>query len=971
MQLSQYNQSRYTVVSTKSIERLDANMHVLVHNATAAKLIVVETKDDNKVFSVTFKTLPNKGNGVAHIIEHSVLCGSTKYPVKDPFIELAKGSLNTFTNAMTFPDKTIYPIASCNLQDFKNAMAIYCDAVFHPLMLENELIFKQEGWHYEFDENNHLTINGVVYNEMNGVFSSVEECINEYAMASMFPDNCYGVCSGGDPDVIPQLSYDEFKTFHGIYYHPSNARFFLYGDCDMNERLQWLDQEVLHGYTRLDVKSSIPLQKGFNALHTMVVPYNVVEPSDDEYYYAYNIGFDHGLNQKEILAYRLLTHALFNGNGAPLRKIIIDNKLATDLSAYLVDGIQQPYISIVVKHANKANKDKVVETIEKVIETSLIHGGDKEKLLAGLNTIRFSYIEGSSGIPYGLAMNLSILDNWLYDNDPYEPIMLDDAFNQLKREIEADGLTSYCNQAFKSNTYRSLVMMEPTVNLAQEKSDALASKLDQYLSGLTKEEVDALKQQTEDLKAFQQSENDPKDVAKLPTLTRNDLDDHIRPSNLTKASVSGYPLAYTVHHQCGDIVYISMMVDINGIHEDDLTIASLVSRLWTRLSTEHYGYDQLENQIMLQGGGITTGVDLLSKNQNTDFDLVWMVNAKCFIDQMEDYLGLIHEIMTTSLFDPNRIETVVDEIVSDLAASLQGSAHGYAINKAFSNLSVAYMLKESMSGLKFYEMVKTIQQAFKANNKDEIDRLVNTMKSMVESWLSQDRIHFDLVVSPLHVDTMLSSMHKILPSLTWFEPMDHPKIEYTLKPGTNMAYTTNGHINYAAYATKIELNDTMGIWQVFTNLMNYDYLWTKVRVLGGAYGQFALVTRSGMLGYVSYRDPHVAQTYDVYDHVSDYLHELNFDDATMLKYIIGTIASIDAPQSPSRFGASCYLYDLNGITDAMRQKEKQQVLNCTVNDLKQLANLIDGATKGYRCVIGSKKTIEKDKDLFDMVLPLL
>ena len=971
MQLNEYNQTKYTVVSTQFIQRLDATMTLLKHDATNAQVMVVETKDDNKVFSITFKTLPIDSSGVAHIIEHSVLCGSTKYPVKDPFIELAKGSLNTFTNAMTFPDKTIYPIASCNLQDYKNAMAIYCDAVFHPLMLQNEMIFQQEGWHYEFDDQNHLTINGVVYNEMNGVFSSIEDCINEYIMASLFPDNCYGVCSGGDPDVIPTLSYDEFKRFHGIYYHPSNARFFLYGDCDMNERLKWLDQEVLNGYTTLNVDDQIPLQKGFDHRYTMVIPYNVESNVDQEYYYAYNIGFDHELNQKEIVAYRIITHALFNGNGAPLRKALNQAKLGSDMMAYLVDGIQQPYISIVVKHARKEDQDAIVQTIESVIENAMKDGGDQEKLLGGLNTIRFGYIEGSSGIPYGLAMNLSILDNWLYDKDPYEPIQLESSFDQLKAEIESDGLTNMIQQAFKDNTYRSLVVMEPTVGLAQTKAEQLNTKLQTILSGLTKEQVDELKKQTQALKVFQQSENDPKDVAKLPTLTRNDLDDHIRPSNLTKTTVDGYPLAYTTHHQCGDIVYLSMMIDLNGMDEDDLTIAALVSRLWTRLSTTKYGYDQLENKIMLDGGGISIGMDLLNKNQNKDFDLVFMVNAKCFIDQLDGYTKLIHEILTHTVFDYQRIGEVVDEIVSDLAAALQGSAHVYAINKAFSNLSIAYQIKESLSGLTFYEYVKTIQQWFKSNDEDAISHMIESMQTLVEQWLSHDRIKFDLVVSPFNVDQMINTMEMVLPSLQWFEPMDHPLVNYQFKPGCNMAYTTNGHINYAAYATKIHLFDNIGIWQVFVNVMNYDYLWNQIRVLGGAYGQFALLTRSGMLGYVSYRDPHIANTYAVYDHVTDYLNQLDFDDDTMLKFIIGTIATLDAPQSPARFGASCYLNDLNGISDAKRLKEKQDVLACTVNDLKQLAKSIESAPSWYRCVIGSKTMIEKDKVLFDVVEPLL
>ncbi len=970
MQLSQTNQSKYTLNQSRYIQRLDATMSVLTHNQTQAKLIVVETKDDNKVFSVTFKTLPKDGSGVAHIIEHSVLCGSTKYPVKDPFIELAKGSLNTFTNAMTFPDKTIYPIASCNLQDFKNAMAIYCDAVFHPLMLTNEKIFQQEGWHYEFDDQDHLSINGVVYNEMKGVFSSVEDCINEYIMQSLFPNNCYGVCSGGDPDIIPSLSYDDFKAFHGKYYHPSNARFFLYGDCEMNERLQWLDETVLNGYTTLSLDTSIPLEAGFESMHTMVVPYSMDGNIDQEYYYAYNIGFDHGLSPKEVLAYRILTHALFNGNGAPLRDALNEKGVGTDMMAGLMDGIAQPYLSIIVKHARKDDQTKMMDTIDSVILDAIEHGCDREKLLAALNTIHFSYIEGSGGMPYGLTMNLTILDNWLYDQDPYEPIMLDEVFDQLKKEIETDAFKTYAQQAFSKRNYASLVVMEPVNGLAKKKEDELDQRLQAYAHTLDESQKAVLKQQNDALKAFQQSENDPKDLAKLPMLSRNDLDDHIRASNLVKTIIADYPLAYTVSNQCGDIVYMNMMIDLDGIKEEEIPMAALIARLWTRISTESQGYDRLENTIMLQGGGINIGMDLLATHHNTDFKLVWLVNAKCFMDQTQDYMKLIHEILTTSVFDLKRVSTVVDEIVSDMAASLQGGAHGYALNRAFSKLRLAYRIKESINGLDFYHGLKSIQKMLHEDVQTS-EVWLNQCSQMVRSWFDQSRISFHITLNAIHVDRFKTIFEQAVQSLQWFKPQLHPPVCYTMPIGDHEAYTTPGNVNYAALALPIELDDRLGIWQVFVNVMNYDYLWTQLRVLGGAYGQFALITRSGLLGFVSYRDPHCGHTYQVYDGVVQYLEELDFDDSTMLKFIIGTIGTIDAPLPPARYGAACYLNDLNGINDQQRQAEKRQILECTLDQLKALAHIIAQAQPCYRCVIGSEASIEKAKDSFDVIKPLL
>ena len=970
MQLSEFNQQRYTLNQSRYIPRLDATMSVLTHNHTQAKLIVVETNDDNKVFSVTFKTLPSDGTGVAHIIEHSVLCGSDQYPVKDPFIELAKGSLNTFTNAMTFPDKTIYPIASCNLQDFKNAMAIYCDAVFHPLMLTNEKIFQQEGWHYEFDDADHLTINGVVYNEMKGVFSSVEDCINEYIMQSMFPNTCYGVCSGGDPDIIPSLTYDDFKAFHGKYYHPSNARFFLYGDCEMNERLQWLDETVLSGYTTQSVDTTIKMQSGFDHMHTMVVPYSVDGDITHEYYYAYNIGFDHSLTPKEVLAYRILVHALFNGNGALLRDALNEKGIGSDMMATLMDGIVQPYISIIVKHASKNDQQLLLDTIQCVIDQAIDHGCDHEKLLGALNTIHFSYIEGTSGLPYGLTMNLSILDNWLYEKDPYEPIMLDETFDDLKHEIEADGLKAYATKVFENLDYTSLVVMEPVNGLAKQKENELNQRLQNYAASLSKSQKEALKAQTSALKAFQQCENDPDDLAKLPMLTKADLDDHIRPSNLVKTTIADYPLAYTVSSQCGDIVYINMMIDLDGMMEKDIAMAAIIGRLWTRISTTSHDYDQLENCIMLEGGGINAAMDLVATNHNTDFKLAWFVNAKCFMDQIDDYMPLIHEILTTSWFDCKRVSTVVDEIVSDMAAALQGSAHGYAINRAFSKLRLVYSIKEKINGLDFYHDLKMIQTMLH-DDPCAAQSWLNHAQQMVRSWMDQSRIHFHVTLNPIHVDQFKSIFERSLKPLQWFEPQDHPFVSYTFAQGSNEAYTTAGNVNYAALALPVEIHDRIGTWQVFVNVMNYDYLWTQLRVLGGAYGQFALTTRSGLLGFVSYRDPHCASTYHIYDQVADYLDQLDFDDSTMLKFIIGTIGTIDAPLPPARFGAACYLNDLNGITDEKRQAEKRQILSCTLDQLKALGSIIRNGKPRYRCVIGNPISIEKAKDLFDVVEPLL
>ena len=532
--MSIYDLNAYEVLQTEDLSDLKSKGTLLKHKKSGARVLLMENDDENKVFTIGFRTPPSDSTGVPHIMEHSVLCGSKEFPVKDPFVELVKGSLNTFLNAMTYPDKTVYPVASCNDKDFQNLMHVYMDAVFYPNIYQNDKTFRQEGWSYKLDNpDGELTISGVVYNEMKGAFSSPEGVLDRVVLNSLFPDNTYSVESGGDPEVIPELTYERFLDFHRKYYHPSNSYIYLYGDMNMEEKLRWLDEKYLSDFENEPVDSEIHLQKPFTEMKEVVQEYSIAseESEEDNTYLSYNKVIGTTLDEKLYLAFEILDYALLSAPGAPLKKALLDAGVGKDISGSYDNGVYQPIFSVISKNANVEQKEEFVRVIEDTLKDIVKNGINKKALRAGINYHEFRFREADFGnYPRGLMYGLQLFDSWLYDETkPFIHMQAIPTFEFLKEQVETGYFEELIQKYLLDNTHGSIVIIKPERGRTARMDKELADKLQAYKASLSKEEIDALVKATKELEEYQEEESAPEDLAKIPVLGRD-----------TDADKSGY-----------------------------------------------------------------------------------------------------------------------------------------------------------------------------------------------------------------------------------------------------------------------------------------------------------------------------------------------------------------------------------------------------------------------------------------------
>ena len=555
--MSIYDLNAYEVLQTEDLSDLKSKGTLLKHKKSGARVLLMENDDENKVFTIGFRTPPSDSTGVPHIMEHSVLCGSKEFPVKDPFVELVKGSLNTFLNAMTYPDKTVYPVASCNDKDFQNLMHVYMDAVFYPNIYQNDKTFRQEGWSYKLDNpDGELTISGVVYNEMKGAFSSPEGVLDRVVLNSLFPDNTYSVESGGDPEVIPELTYERFLDFHRKYYHPSNSYIYLYGDMNMEEKLRWLDEKYLSDFENEPVDSEIHLQKPFTEMKEVVQEYSIAseESEEDNTYLSYNKVIGTTLDEKLYLAFEILDYALLSAPGAPLKKALLDAGVGKDISGSYDNGVYQPIFSVISKNANVEQKEEFVRVIEDTLKDIVKNGINKKALRAGINYHEFRFREADFGnYPRGLMYGLQLFDSWLYDETkPFIHMQAIPTFEFLKEQVETGYFEELIQKYLLDNTHGSIVIIKPERGRTARMDKELADKLQAYKDSLSKEEIDALVKATKELEEYQEEESAPEDLAKIPVLGREDISREIAPIYNKELETSGVKL---VHHE----------VETNGI----------------------------------------------------------------------------------------------------------------------------------------------------------------------------------------------------------------------------------------------------------------------------------------------------------------------------------------------------------------------------------------------------------------------
>ena len=955
----------YEVETLKGIEELNSAGAVLRHRKTGAKIFLLSNDDNNKVFCIGFRTPPKDSTGLPHILEHSVLCGSDKFPVKDPFVELVKGSLNTFLNAMTYPDKTVYPVASCNDKDFQNLMDVYMDAVLHPNIYKEEKIFRQEGWHYELEnEDAPLTINGVVYNEMKGVYSSPESVLDRYIQKLLYPDNCYTQESGGDPEVIPELTYEQFLDFHRTYYHPSNSYIYLYGDMDMAEKLTWLDEAYLCHYEARPVDSAIPMQSPFEEPVEEEIFYSITEeePEDHATYLSVNTVVGTDLDPRLYLGFQILEYALVNVPGAPLKKALMDAGIGEDILGGYENGILQPYFSVVAKGAEKEQKGEFLTVVKGTLRKLADQGLDKKSLRSGINYFEFRSREADYGTaPKGLMYGLQSLDSWLYDGDPMMHLAYGETFEFLKKAVDEGYFESLIRDYLLDNPSEAVITVSPKKGLTAEKEAALAKKLADYKESLSDGEIRRLVEETKALKAYQDEPSPKEELEKIPLLKRSDIAPEAEKLIWEETETDGIKV---IRHEMftSGIGYLRLLFGTDRIPTEDLPYVGLLKSVLGYVDTEHYTYSDLASEIYLNSGGINFSVTSYPNlEQPENFTGVFAADVKVLYEKLDFGFGILKEILTGSLLDDEkRLGEILGETRSRARMKLENAGHSAAVSRATSYFSPTAAFNELTGGIGYYHFLERTAKEF-PEKKGEI---IAKLKEVCGKLFTRD----NLLVSYTAGADGFAALEGEVKALAASLPAGGERYPFTWTKGCrNEGFKSASQVNYVARCGNFRDQGYAytGALRILKVMLSYDYLWLNIRVKGGAYGCMSGFGRSGEGYLVSYRDPNLRETNQVYEGVVDYLRQFEADERDMTKFVIGTISDLDTPLTPSIRGSRGLSAYLSGVTQEMLQKERDQVLSATVEDIRALADIVKAVLDtGAFCVVGNEDKIEGAKDLF-------
>ena len=943
------------------MEDVQSDGFILRHKKSGARIAILSNNDDNKVFYIGFRTPPEDETGVPHIIEHTTLCGSKKFPVKDPFIELAKGSLNTFLNAMTYPDKTVYPVASCNDQDFKNLMDVYLDAVFNPNITKYEEIFKQEGWHYELTgKDDELKINGVVYNEMKGAYSSPDEVLSSQIYRSLFPDNTYSKDSGGNPEYIPKLTYEAYLDFYHKYYHPSNSYIYLYGDMDVVERLEWLDKEYLSLYDYKKVISEINKQPAFDEIKNVEAEYSITmdDSQENKTYLSYNRVVGDSLDEMLYQAFDVLDYALVSSPGAPVKQALIDAGIGDDVYGSYDAGILQPVFSFVAKNANASQADEFESIIENTLKEVVKTGINKEALLAGINSSEFKFREADFGqFPKGLLFGLNCLDSWLFDDmKPFIHLECLGTFAKLRKAVDTDYFEKLIQEYLLDNTHGSSVTVKPKRGLGNEREEALAKELSDYKASLSDEEIDKLIEETEHLKKYQEEPSSDEDLRKLPMLTRADMKKEAMPFSNIEDTLSDVKV---VRHdiESNGIDYISFLFDAGDFAQSELGYLGFFTNALGLVSTENYSYTDLANATNIYTGGISTGTashpDIKDRN---NFVFKFEVKLKVLEKNLDKALELMEQMLLASDFtDTKRLGEIVAQIKARLQANLSSSGHLVAAMRSMSSFSRYALYQDELKGIAFYRSICRIEKELSESPESVSDKLAAIAKKL----FARNRMLISFTGNSEAYGNAKLSLEKVIAGFNKMSVIgDQAEVHFNT---AKEAFIDASQIQYVAKTGDFicEGYEYTGALRLLRIILSYDYLWINVRVKGGAYGCMNTFLRSGESYFVSYRDPNLSDTLDVYDRIPEYIKSFSPDERDMTKYIIGTFSALDTPMNPEAKGSRSMSAYLEGIT-------------YEPEDIRRLADLVEAVLKKDSiCVIGNENMIKESAGLFENVEKLI
>ena len=960
-----HNVKGYTLQQSEYIKEIDCTVNLYEHDKTKARILYMENNDPHKTFGITFRTPPHDSTGVPHIIEHSVLCGSRKFPLKDPFIELSKGSLNTYLNAMTYPDKTIYPISSQNDADFHNLMDVYLDAVFFPNIYKNDTILMQEGWRYHIeDKEAPLEYKGVVYNEMKGAFSSPEEVGFRKIKEALFPDTTYHNESGGAPEAIVDLSYEDFLAFHKKYYHPSNSYIGLYGNLDIEEVLHFIDKDYLSHFEYQPVDSQIAKQAPFEKAKEVTTYYSVTEDKPNQLYVSYNCVTGETVDRELMVGLGILEYVLLETPASPLKKALLSEGIGEDAFGAFQTHLKQPIFSIMAKNVNQDKKARFYEVIQETLH-SLVEKGIPRSLLNGaLQVKEFELREGDfKGYSKGLLWYIGTMKSWIYDEDPTIYLRYETLLENLKAKKDTGYFEGLIEKYLLNNTHSIKMTIEPKVGLDAIIEEKVKNKLAKIKESWDEETLQAYINKTLAFNESQQTPDALEAIQSIPLLKREELD---RKTNFPrfkkdKKNDTEYIISPIFTNQ---VVYLNHFIDLEGVEEESLPYLGMLVGMLSKLDTKSYAYEDLSMAIDEHLGGIEFHVQALHKvNQENTFKKVFVVKTKALFNQLEEQVKLVHTIINeTSFDDKRRVREIIKEMKSMMEMSLSGDGHKIAYSVLLAGFSQAEYFDELTKGLVFYKKVCQIDEEWDTNQ----DEVIANLKKAYSVFMNRSRYTIGLTVDEELVNPCMEAVEQ---GLNQLESTSIPTTAFEFKPRIireGLIYP--GNVNYVAmgYNFKKLGFKYHGGYLMLKTILSMDYLWNEVRVKNGAYGCFADFRKSGNMFFVSYRDPNVAKTLEIYRKLPDYVENLNLSEREMVQHSIGTISGMDFPYTASTEGYTAQVYALVDTTETDIQKTRDEIFNTTNETLRSFAEAIRKVLEQNEyCVFGNATSIANNDSLFD------
>nr|WP_319398292.1 insulinase family protein [uncultured Carboxylicivirga sp.] len=959
----------FTLVEKKFVDEVNAECYLFKHDKSGAQLLKIAADDPNKLFNIAFKTAPKTDYGTPHIMEHSVLNGSKNFPVKSPFDVLMKGSLNTFLNAMTGSDMTTYPVASMNDKDYFNLMHVYLDAVFNPLIYSDPRILKQEGWHREMESvDGDITYKGVVYNEMKGSFSNPSRELGYQMGKLLFPDNTYGVSSGGYPSQIPNLTYEYFINFHKKFYHPGNSYILLYGDADLDRELKFIDDEYLSNYDLPTEKIEIPLQQPFTAMKEAVKPYPVADgaPTEDQTYLSMAFVVGKSTDRALAMTFDVISDALVNNETAPLRLALQEAGIGKDVSAYFSEDKQCSF-QITVQNANPEDKDAFKDIVFKTLQSVVDSGFDKSVVEGIINRTEFNLKEGNTP-QKGITYAMQCYQSWAFGNDPFPGLEFNKPLSVVKTALTSNLLEDAISTHLMNNTHSALLVLKPEPGL-QAKLDAVTKQeLEDYKNQLTQEQKEQLVAETKELIEYQKREDSPEALATIPMLELSDISPEIKWYGVDEKNIADVNV---IQHNTftNNILYSYLYFDLRTLPEELIPYSELLTNLLGKLNTTNYTYGDLDTEMNIQTGGFYTYTSAYLEHHNDDQMLPkFTVYGKSTAEKADKLFDLTKEVLLNSNFeDKDRLKELITRHQSRIDSRIKNNGMNYALTRLRSYYSNSGMFSELTGGIEYYNFITDLSDNFDAKS----DEIIANLEKTASLLFSKNNLIAAVTCDDKDMALYANGLKHITSSLpaedvklnTW--KFNFEKKNEGLKTASKVQYVVKG------YDFKKLGYDYNGKLKVLNQILSTDWLQKQVRVIGGAYGGFCGFSNTGNVYFGSYRDPNLKETLTNYDNTPGFLDTFDADSTAMTRFIIGTISNMDGPMTASQKGSEAIRNYFEKNTPEELKAERTAVLSTTKEDIIEMKKMVqDILDQDAIFVYGNENKVQENADLFEKVISL-